>query len=164
LAAAVLVAAKLTGATCFYADLSLADLSSAVAFATSFERASLFAARLNRAEAMDANFEFSDLRNAVLISCNFERASFVGASLQGAKAVDCNFKDADFYWAELQGFTHHNCDFTGVRWPEEVKIAYGPRGVTPPNVTPVPLYRKAATEEERKKLLESYLEISPEQR
>jgi hypothetical protein len=78
--------------------------------------------------------------------------------------MSCQFHDADFYWAELDGFQHYDCDFTGVRWPEEVKIAYGPRGVTPPKVTPVPLYRKAATEEERKKLLEAYLEIADDKR
>jgi uncharacterized protein YjbI with pentapeptide repeats len=149
---------KLDGCTCTDADLSFINLTQATATGAILERCSLFAARLEFVEATDANFEFADLRSLTLHHCNFERCSFVGASLQGVNAIDCNFKDADFYWAETDGFQHHNCDFTGARWPEEVKIAYGPRGVTPPRVASVPLYRKAATEEQRKKLLEAYFE------
>jgi hypothetical protein len=60
----------------------------------------------------------------------------------------------------MEGFERIDCRMKGARFPERVKIAYGPKGVKPPEVVPVPLYRKAATEEERKKLLEAALEIT----
>ena len=40
--------------------------------------------------------------------------------------------------------------------------AYGPKGVTPPEVKPVPLYRQAATAAEQEKLLESIRELERE--
>jgi len=38
-------------------------------------------------------------------------------------------------------------------------VAYGPKGVVPPEVKPLPLYRQAATAAEREKLLEAALEL-----
>jgi hypothetical protein len=61
----------------------------------------------------------------------------------------------------MEGFEMLGCHMRGVRYPKKVKIAYGPKGVKPPEVVPVPLYRKAATEEERKKFLEAALEVLP---
>jgi uncharacterized protein YjbI with pentapeptide repeats len=142
------------GIVLFFADLSHANLSSALASNTIFERASLFAARFDRTDATDASFEYSDLRNAIFINCNFERASFVGASLGGVQAFDCNFKDANFYWAETGGFRHDTCNFAGARFSEPVKIAFGPRGVELPRIIPFPLYREAITEEERRTAIE----------
>jgi hypothetical protein len=110
--------------------------------------------------AEDAIFEFADLRGVVMLDCHFGRANFVGAALAGAKAISCYFEDADFYWAETEGFEGFDCHMKGARLPEKVKIAYGPKGVKPLEVIPVPFYRKAATDEERKKLLEATLEIA----
>jgi hypothetical protein len=143
------------------ADLSYCRFIEAIAPAASFERAALTCGRMEKFGAEDAIFEFADLRGVVMLDCNFRRANFVGAALAGARAFSCHFEDADFYWAEMEGFERFDCHMKGARFPEKVKIAYGPKGVKPPEVIPVPLYRKAATEEERKKLLEAVLEIPP---
>jgi hypothetical protein len=60
----------------------------------------------------------------------------------------------------MKTFKMMNCNIEGARFPEKVKVAYGPKGVTPAVVKSVPLYRKAATAAERKKLLEAASEIS----
>ena len=114
---------------------------------------------MDKTAAEGTNFEFADLGGVKMQGANFTGASFVGASLQGAEAIDCNFDGADFYWAEMDNFVMRNCSTKGARFPEKVVIAYGPKGVKPPEVKAVPLYRKAATPEERQKLLEAALEI-----
>jgi hypothetical protein len=58
----------------------------------------------------------------------------------------------------MGSFVHYNCNFSGARFPAPVKIAYGPRGVEPPLVTPVPLYRSAITDDERRKAIEQAFE------
>ena len=109
-------------------------------------------------------FEFADLRGVKMIDTNFAHANFVGASLLEAKATACNFHEADFYWAEIEAFVMTRCNIEGARFPEKVKVAYGHKGVKPPNVKPVPLYREAATAAERKNLLEAVMEIRDSRR
>ena len=62
-------------------------------------------------------------------------------------------RDADFYWADLTDCDLTDCDTAGARFPEPVRIAYGPKGAAPPRVAPLPLYRVAATEEECRPML-----------
>ncbi len=52
------------------------------------------------------------------------------------------------------------CNTQGARFPEKVEIAYGPTDAKPPEVTPIPLYRQAATSGQRKELLAAVLELS----
>ena len=125
----------------------------------SFERAALTHAQMNKFLAEGAVFEFSDLRRVKMLESSFAQANFVGASLLGSIAASCNFHEADFYWAEMENFEMMRCDTEGARFPEKVKIAYGPKGVKPLEVKPVPLYRTAATVAEREKLLEAVLEV-----
>jgi uncharacterized protein YjbI with pentapeptide repeats len=104
-------------------------------------------------------FEFADLRRVKMLEASFAGANFVGASLSESRAADCNFQGADFYWAEMQTFQMMRCNTEGARFPEKVEVAYGPKGVKPTEVKPVPLYRTAATPAEREKLTEAAREV-----
>jgi uncharacterized protein YjbI with pentapeptide repeats len=127
------------------ADFSGSDFSGAKATMANFERASLRGTTLDRVEAAPATFEFADLQQARMSGGVFNGASFVGACLSEAEAVECDFDGADFYWAEMKIVVMRNCSTKGARFPEKVMIAYRPKGVTPPDVKPVALYRRAAT-------------------
>ena len=94
---------------------------------------------------LDAVFEFADFRNAVIVECVFDRATLVGAALDGAQGFDSRFVDVDFWAAEIKAFYRQDCDLTGARLPERAEVAFGPKGVAPPHVTKVPLYRIAGT-------------------
>ena len=65
----------------------------------------------------------------------------------------CSFQKADFYWAEAKGLAAFN-SFKDTRISEETRIIYGPKGVEIPMVQPIPLYRPATSEIERRRLLE----------
>ena len=67
----------------------------------------------------------------------------------------------NLYRASIESFTHTECNLDSVRFPEKVEIAYGPKGVKPPDVKPLPLYRTPATVAERKKLLQAVEELEP---
>jgi uncharacterized protein YjbI with pentapeptide repeats len=154
------VRTDLQGVNLRLADLSHGRFEDSNLSMSSFERGSLADARFRNVCAEDANFEFCDLRQASLDASRFSRSNLVGAALDGARGTGCFFDSADFYWAELDGFTHFDCNFEGVRGPDNEKIAHHARGVIPPRVTPVPLYRKAVTDEECKKLLEVYFGVA----
>ena len=51
------------------------------------------------------------------------------------------------------GFALEGCDTDQALFPVEVRVAYGPGDAQPPQVERVPLYRIAATPEERQQLL-----------
>jgi hypothetical protein len=84
------------------------------------------------------------------------RANLVGAVLQGAHGYKCSFENSDLFWAELDGFDHHDCDFKAVRWPSHNKISHVARGVAPPAIKPVGLHCSPTTDELRKNIIEKY--------
>jgi uncharacterized protein YjbI with pentapeptide repeats len=156
---AIFSGAMLEGMNGRLADFSDSEFRDVQASGACFERTALMGVKIEKIVAERAVFEFADLRGAIMRNSNFKHANFVGASFSGAEAVNCNFEEADFYWAEMENFRMKNCNTKGARFPEKIVIAYGPTGVRPPEIKPVPLYRKAATPEERQKLLKAALEI-----
>src|SRR5262249_37299591 len=144
------------------ADLSRRTFQNCRGNMASFERASLYATQWSDTVVEDGNFEFADLRNAVFTRCWFGRSNFVGAALEGTQFIECDLTGVDFYWSDFDDSKCFNCELRDIRRPEEQKIVYGPKGVTPPVVIPKPLYRQAITEEERQKLLASCLDPGPD--
>src|SRR5262249_54860258 len=126
-----------------------------------FERASLARSKFEDFRAERAIFEFADLREAVMKDSRFAHANFVGVDLSGARASACDFRDADLYWAFIESFVHAACILHGARFPETVEIAYGPKGVKPPEVERLPLYRTFATVSERQALLRAVPDPGP---
>jgi uncharacterized protein YjbI with pentapeptide repeats len=98
------------------------------------------------------------------VGSDFTNANFIGADLRGARLHRCVLRDADFYWANLTECELVDCDTAGARFPEPVRVAYGPKGVAPRPIVPVPLYRAAATDEECRQMLSSCLNADPKMR
>jgi hypothetical protein len=99
--------------------------------------------------AVDANFEFADLGNALMEQADLTRAIFVGAALDQARAVGCNLTGADFFWTELGSFVMEGCTTTGARWPAPAPAAFAPANRKAIDVQVLPLYRTAATPQQR---------------
>ena len=135
------------------ADFSDCDFTGAQASAAAFERASLARAKMKELVADYATFEFADVRDVEMSGANCEFSVFVGASLGGTRAEDSKFLGVDFTWAEMDTFTMQGCDTNQALFPTQVDVAYGPGEAQPPGVEPQPLYRIAATPEERQQLL-----------
>ena len=100
-----------------------------------------------------ATFEFADVRSVEMKRTNCEFSVFVGASLDGSRAEYSKFLGVDFTWAEMDGFSMEGCDTDQALFPVQVDVVYGPEEAQPPVVEPQPLYRVAATPEERQQLL-----------
>ena len=100
--------------------------------ASTFERATFCRSSLDGGRFTECSFEFGDLRSIRAVGSDFSKASFVGADLRGARLLRCVLRDADFYWADLSDCDLVDCDTAGARFPESVRIAYGPKGATPP--------------------------------
>jgi uncharacterized protein YjbI with pentapeptide repeats len=135
------------------ADLSQCDLTGANATGAIFERAALTRCRIERFSADRAIFRFADLRQARIQEASFVQSNFVGTTFAGTEARECDFREADFYWTELENFAMTRCNTEGARFPEGAQNSYGPSGGKVPEVKAAPVYRLAATAEDRQALL-----------
>ena len=156
---AIFRGATLDGASFRKADLSGGDFSGASACGTNFDRVTLAYTVFTDCRAADAVFDFADMSHCQIARGSFLRCSFLGCACRGMRAVNTSFSSSDFYWAEVEGFTHCDCDFSDVRWSEAVDIACGPSSLKPPTIYPVPLYRRPLTEQERNRLLELHVAL-----
>jgi uncharacterized protein YjbI with pentapeptide repeats len=123
-----------------------------------FDRATLWRSALKSSRFAGCSFEFADLRSIQAVGSDFSKVSFTGADLRGARLHRCVLREADLYWADLTDCELIDCDTAGARFPEPVRVVYGPRNAAPPRVVPVPLYRAAATEEEYAQMVSSGLD------
>jgi uncharacterized protein YjbI with pentapeptide repeats len=114
------------------------------------ERCSLRGANLEQVNASDSSLDFSDLRDTRIVGTQLVRASLVGCELAGAAFENANLREADLFWTSASPERLAGCRTPDARLPEPLqRPAHGPRGVTPPSVTPRELYPESLRGAER---------------
>jgi uncharacterized protein YjbI with pentapeptide repeats len=132
--------ACLEGARFLRSDLSFARFVGARLADFTGDRSSFHGCVLEQVDAPDASFEFADLSAASLERAVLREASLVRAELHGADFAGADLVGADLNWTRFDPASAAGARLEHARLPAPTRIAFGPKGVTPPEVQAKPMF------------------------
>jgi uncharacterized protein YjbI with pentapeptide repeats len=132
--------ACLEGARILRSDLSFARFAGARLADFCGDRSSFHGCSFAKADAGDAAFEFADLSAAGFQGAVLREASLIGAALAGADFAGADMTGADLNWTAFDRANAAGASLDHARLPVTRRVAYGPTGVSPPEVAARPMF------------------------